>query len=130
MYFSIYISSILTSLINYCFRQGKFPDCLKYTRVTPVYKGGDRNYLGNYRPISVLPVISRLIEKCFSSRLTTFLETFQLLILISFDSGRIGRRRMHYCYRDRDLLLARFFSFCLLIICLIVSIIVVSALVT
>ena len=73
------ISGVLTSLINDCFRQGRFPDCLKNARVTPVYKGGDRNDLGNYRPISVLPVISRLIEKCFSNRLTYFLEKFKLL---------------------------------------------------
>jgi retron-type reverse transcriptase len=52
--------------------------------VTLVYKGGDRNGLGNYRPISVLSVISRLIEKSFSSWLTTFLENFNLLNINQF----------------------------------------------
>ena len=78
------ISCILTSLINDCFRQGKFSDCLKYGRVTPAYKGGDKNDLDNYRQISVLPIIPRLIEKCFSSPLTTFLEKFNLFNINQF----------------------------------------------
>ena len=52
------ISHIFTSLINVCFKQGKFPNCLKIVRITPVFKGGNKNDLGNYRPVSLLPVVS------------------------------------------------------------------------
>ncbi|XP_065568927.1 uncharacterized protein LOC136032585 [Artemia franciscana] len=53
-----YVADILTSLINLCLKQGTFPDCLKIAKITPVFKGGNKNDIGNYQPISVLPVIS------------------------------------------------------------------------
>ena len=40
-----------------------FPDDLKIARVTPVFKGGDSSKLGNYRPTSVLPCFSKLLER-------------------------------------------------------------------
>ena len=42
---------------------GLFPREWKLSRVSPIYKGGDKNDMGNYRPISVLPVCAKLIEK-------------------------------------------------------------------
>ena len=50
------ISKVFTSLINACLKQGKFPKCLKIARLTPVFKGGNKNDLGNYWSISLLPV--------------------------------------------------------------------------
>ena len=40
-----------------------FPDDLKMAKVIPDFKGGDRDDLGNYRPISVLPAFARIFEK-------------------------------------------------------------------
>ena len=68
------ISKILTSLINACLKQGKFPNCLKIERITFVFKGGNKNDLGNYGPISLLPVISRVLEKCLNYRIYGHLE--------------------------------------------------------
>ena len=73
------ISHIITSLINACFKQGKFPNCLKIARITPVFKGGNKNDLGNYRPTSVLPVVSRVLEKCINIRIYKHLERHKLL---------------------------------------------------
>ena len=73
--------------------KGLFPDCLKYVRSTPAYRGGDRNDHGIYRRISVLPVISRLIEKCFSSQLTTFLEKFHLININQFGFRKNRKRK-------------------------------------
>ena len=42
--------------------KGTFPDDLKSARVTPVLKGGDRSKLENYKPISVLPYFSKILE--------------------------------------------------------------------
>ena len=73
------ISHILTSLINACFKQGKFPNCLKIARITPGLKGGNKNDLGNYRPISLLPVVSRALQKCINIRIYEHYECHKLL---------------------------------------------------
>lgn len=52
---------------------------LKQTIITPVYKGGDRNDVNNYRPISVLPVVSKILEKLLNSRLINYLTSFNIL---------------------------------------------------
>ena len=79
-----YIADVFTSLINVCLKQGRFPDCLKVARITPIFKGGNKNDLGNYRPISVLPVISRVLEKCINTRIYDHLELHKLLNPIQF----------------------------------------------
>lgn len=65
---------VLTNITNKSFQQGKFPDELKTACVTPIHKGGDKNVFGNYRPISVLPVFSKVIEKAMKDRLYSFLS--------------------------------------------------------
>ena len=47
---------------------------LKIAKVTPVFKAGDRSSLGNYRPISVLPVFSKILEKIIYNRVYNFLN--------------------------------------------------------
>lgn len=64
----------LTACINKCFEEGSFPDCLKVARVTPIYKSGSKIEPGNYRPISVLPVMSKIFEKIIYTRLESFLN--------------------------------------------------------
>ena len=54
---------------------GIFPDELKIARVVPLFKGGDKNEIINYRPISLLPVISKIFEKLIHKRLISFLDT-------------------------------------------------------
>ncbi|XP_039764078.1 uncharacterized protein LOC120636599 [Pararge aegeria] len=57
------ISDELTRCINTCFRTGTFPTTLKIAKVTPIYKSGPKSDPSNYRPISVLPVLSKIFEK-------------------------------------------------------------------
>jgi len=49
-------SDAFTSLINDCLKQGRFPDCIKIAGITPVFKGGNKNDIGNYQSISVYPL--------------------------------------------------------------------------
>lgn len=70
---------LLTSLGNLIIEQGIFPRDLKRSIIHPIYKGGDRGDINNYRPISVLPVISKIMEKLINSRLLGFLNTFSIL---------------------------------------------------
>ena len=55
--------SFLCKLINLSFSTGIFPDCLKTAKVTPIYRNGDENNVGNYRPIFVLPFLSKIFGK-------------------------------------------------------------------
>ena len=59
----------LTLLMNDCIQSGYFPDELKIAKVLPLYKSGDVNGLNNYRPISILPLLSKILEKLIYSRL-------------------------------------------------------------
>lgn len=72
-------SSILTHIINKMFETGYFPDELKIARVTPVYKGGGETEINNYRPISVLPMFSKIFERVINDRLTNFFEKHQII---------------------------------------------------
>ena len=85
MYFLV---KALCGLINDCFRQGEFPDCFKAARVTPIHKSGIQNDTRNYRPVSVLPIISRILEKFFSIRMMSFLEDHKLLVETQFGFHR------------------------------------------
>jgi len=62
----------LTDLINCCLKHGVFPDCLKIARVTPVFKSGNRHYIINYRPISLLSNFSKILEKIVYVRTINF----------------------------------------------------------
>ena len=53
----------LCSIFNTSISQGRFPENWKIARVSPIYKDGSTEDRSNYRPISVLPVVSRLFEK-------------------------------------------------------------------
>lgn len=70
----------LTKLINRCIRENIFPKSLKRAIVIPVFKKGDRNEIANYRPISLLPIFSKVFEKCIASRIMNYLESNDLLI--------------------------------------------------
>jgi hypothetical protein len=57
----------LTFIINMCLSTGVFPGALKKAVVHPIHKSGDRSLPNNYRPISVLPSISKVLEKAVNS---------------------------------------------------------------
>lgn len=57
------ICPVLTHNYNLILSSGQFPKDMQIARVQPVFKKGDKNLLGNYRPISILPVFSKGIEK-------------------------------------------------------------------
>ena len=59
--------------------KGVFLDDLKITRVTPVFKGGDRSKLGNYRVRSVLPCFSKVLERIMYNRIYKYLLENKIL---------------------------------------------------
>lgn len=73
----------LTKLINICIGANVYPRSLKRAMVIPVFKCGDPNHLGN-RPISLLPIISKVFEKCMAFQLLSFFEENHLLSCSQF----------------------------------------------
>ena len=73
------IAPILTGLINKSFADGVFPGIWKSAKVTALFKDGDKSLKDNYRPISILPTISKIIERSAHVQLSSFLEENRLL---------------------------------------------------
>lgn len=76
---SNFISTPLCHIFNMSLQEGKFPNALKIAKVTPIYKKGSKDAPGNYRPISVLPVIGKIFEKIVNKQLMDFLEVNNML---------------------------------------------------
>ena len=74
----------LTYLINLSLRQCEVPALWKKAKITPVFKAGDTRDPDNYRPISVLPILSKILERTVHSQLMTHLETENLLSEFQF----------------------------------------------
>ena len=66
------LSEPLKLLIKLTFLEGKFPAIFKLGKTIPVYKKGSKTEVDNYRPISLLPIISKIIEKMVHDRLYRF----------------------------------------------------------
>ena len=69
----------LTHICNLSLQTGIFPNSMKTAKVIPIYKNGDRHLFTNYRPISLLPQFSKILEKLFVHRLDDFIEKQNLL---------------------------------------------------
>lgn len=67
-------------LINHCIDTGSFPSVWKTAGVTPIYKGkGSKDDKNNYRPISVLPILSKIFEKHIYQALCSYTRNNKLL---------------------------------------------------
>ena len=58
---------------------GTFPTSWKHALVVPLHKNGDTNDISNYRPISLLPILSKVLEKIVATQLVSYLEANKLL---------------------------------------------------
>ena len=67
---------------------GEFPEDLKAARVSPIFKSGAKNTFDNYRPISVLPSLSKIFEKCVHHQLMKYLEQHNHLSKCQFGYRR------------------------------------------
>ena len=73
------IAPSLVYIINKSVISGSFPSMWKAAKVKPLFKTGDKDDINNYRPISILPTISKLIEKWVDINFSLFLNNFDLL---------------------------------------------------
>ena len=77
-------------MINQVLNNGIFPDKLNIAKVVPIFKKGDSALTTNYRPISLLPVVSKVIEKYIYNQLSLYVESNKL-----FSDSQYGFRPNH-----------------------------------
>ena len=80
----------LNHIFNLSLKHGVFPDELKMAKVIPLFKTGDKCLVANYRPVSVLPVFSKLLERIMYNRLIKYVDCNNLLYKYQF-----GFRKNH-----------------------------------
>ena len=73
------ISKSLTIIINQMLTTGIFPDAFKVAKIIPIFKKGDSSLLVNYRPISLLPTISKVFERVIHDQMYEYFNNFNLL---------------------------------------------------
>ena len=81
------VCTFIKDSINHSIRSGKFPNRLKLAEITPIPKKGDNQCVGDYRPISILPTVSKLFEKAMANQLSAFFETKFSSLLCGFRKG-------------------------------------------
>ena len=69
----------LSLIYKNCIDTGFFPDIWKKSNIVPVYKRGDKQIIDNYRPISLLPICGKILEKILFNLIYEFLEENNLL---------------------------------------------------
>ena len=74
----------LCTIINQSFITGKYPDALKISKVIPIHKSGATCNLNNYRPISLLSIFDKIMEKVMHKRLYDFLQKHNILFQNQF----------------------------------------------
>ena len=73
------IAPVLCNLFNVCMNVSSFPDIFKIAEVKSLFKGGDKRVRGNYRPISLLPLFSKLFEKVIAKRMRSYFDSNEIL---------------------------------------------------
>ena len=87
-----YITKIVTKICNHSIEHDTFPQAWKIARVSPLHKRDSVHELSNYRPISILPVLSKILEKHVSNAFYEFLTVNDLL-----SHKQSGFRSKHSC---------------------------------
>ena len=74
-----FFSSVICYFINTCLQDSTFPSFLKTSEVIPIFKKGNPHDMCNYRPISLLPTLSRVFEKVIAAQIETYMSKNNLL---------------------------------------------------
>ncbi|XP_057310275.1 uncharacterized protein LOC130648252 [Hydractinia symbiolongicarpus] len=86
------LSPVLTKILNNCINANVFPTCWKKSRICPVPKVPGASQLEDFRPISILPVLSKVYEKVILSQLCDFIDRYNI-----YASTQSGFRKGHSC---------------------------------
>ena len=73
------VATPLSFIFNQSFLTGIIPVAMKTAKIVPIHKSGSKKLQNNYRPISILPAFSKILEKLVCNRLVKFLENQYIL---------------------------------------------------
>ena len=90
---SLHIIEPLMYICNLSLNQLIFPTEMKLANVIPLYKANNPDVFNNYRPLSLLCTLSKILERVMYSRLIEYLETFKILL-----DNQFGFRKWHSSY--------------------------------
>ena len=80
-------SNFLCNSFNNSIKLSTFPEILKHADITPLYKKGKKDIKGNYRPVSILPNLSKIFEKCMFEQMSQFFENIFSKYQCGFQKG-------------------------------------------
>ena len=80
-------SNFLSISFNNSIKLSTFPEILKHGDITPLYKKGKKDIKGNYRPVSILPNLSKILEKFMFKQMSEFFENIFLKYQRGFRKG-------------------------------------------
>ena len=83
-----FISKPFSHICNNSFLYGIFPEKMKSAKVVPIFKSGNNQLFTNYRPVSLLPQFSKVLEKLFNGRLMSYINKNDILY-----NGQYGFRK-------------------------------------
>ena len=86
------VNPSLLKIINISVSTGQFPDLLKVAKIIPIHKSGAQGDPASYRPISILSIVSKVIEKHVTKHMFAFLNKYSLL-----HKSQSGFRKHHSC---------------------------------
>ena len=88
----------MTECVNYTLKKRKFPDSIIKVTITPVYKKDDPTEKVNYRPVSVLPLLSKIFEKVIYNQLREYMDLFLNKLLCGFRKAHSTQHALYNYY--------------------------------
>ena len=93
---SSHIGKSLTLIFNKSLYTDIFPDSMKIAKVVPIFKNDDKSLVNNYRPISVLPALSKVFEKVMHRQIANYLIQTSYFHHNNIDLDRIYQLKLRH----------------------------------
>ena len=84
---SIYLTDFLCETVNCTIKTSNFPSCLMLADITPLHKKGRKDNKENYRPVSILPTLSKIFERILFEQISGFFDNFLSEKQCGFEKG-------------------------------------------
>lgn len=97
------LTPVLTKVINQSINESIFPTALKTAIVKPIHKSGDKLQVSNYRPMSILPTISKVFEKVVAAQLVEHLDYNAALHPLQFGFRKRYSTETECCYLTEEI---------------------------